>query len=73
MQVDLKDQVALVTGGANGIGRAIVDDLVANGARIAILDIDALVNEENASALEAARTGSWPAAGVDAAPAPASR
>jgi len=41
MQVDLKDQVALVTGGANGIGRAIVDDLVANGARIAILDIDA--------------------------------
>ena len=54
MQVDLKDQVALVTGGANGIGRAIVDDLVANGARIAILDIDAEGAQRAAGEVESA-------------------
>ena len=54
MQVDLKDQVALVTGGANGIGRAIVDDLVANGARIAILDIDAEGAQRTAGEVESA-------------------
>lgn len=41
MKVDLKDQVAVVTGGAQGIGRAIVDAFAANGARVAIVDIDA--------------------------------
>ncbi len=34
MQVDLQGQTALVTGGAMGIGRAIVDDLAANGAAV---------------------------------------
>jgi len=40
MKVDLHDQVALVTGGAGAIGSAIADDLAANGARLAIVDID---------------------------------
>lgn len=40
MQVDLKGQVALVTGGAQGIGRAIVERLIENGAAVAILDIE---------------------------------
>ncbi len=40
MQVDLNGQVALVTGGAQGIGRAIVERLVANGAAVAIMDIE---------------------------------
>ncbi|MCG2664715.1 3-(cis-5,6-dihydroxycyclohexa-1,3-dien-1-yl)propanoate dehydrogenase [Brevundimonas sp.] len=34
----LKGEVALVTGGASGLGRAIVDRYVAEGARVAVLD-----------------------------------
>ena len=40
MQVDLNGQVALVTGGAQGIGRAITDSLASNGASVAIFDLE---------------------------------
>jgi NAD(P)-dependent dehydrogenase (short-subunit alcohol dehydrogenase family) len=55
MKVDLHNQVALVTGGANGIGRAIVRALAENGARVVILDLEAATAEE--AAAEVRRSG----------------
>ncbi|MDI9897436.1 SDR family NAD(P)-dependent oxidoreductase [Rhodococcus sp. IEGM 1381] len=36
----LEDDVALVTGGGSGIGRAVVDRYIAEGARVVVADID---------------------------------
>jgi NAD(P)-dependent dehydrogenase (short-subunit alcohol dehydrogenase family) len=41
MNVDLSGQVAIVTGGAAGIGRAIASVLAENGAQVVIVDVDA--------------------------------
>jgi NAD(P)-dependent dehydrogenase (short-subunit alcohol dehydrogenase family) len=53
MKVDLDGKVALVTGAARNIGKAIADPLAANGARVVYADIDL----ETASQAAAASKG----------------
>ncbi len=40
-KIDLKGRVAIVTGGAQGFGRAIARRLLASGAWVSIWDVDA--------------------------------
>jgi NAD(P)-dependent dehydrogenase (short-subunit alcohol dehydrogenase family) len=42
-QIDLNGQVAVVTGGAQGIGFAIAQRLIASGARVSLWDLDGAV------------------------------
>ena len=45
--MDLKNNIALVTGGASGLGRGTVEHFVSKGCKVAILDI----NDEKANDL----------------------
>ena len=49
----LKDQVAIVTGGAQGIGYAVAQKLIAQGASVALWDMDAGLATEAAGTLGA--------------------
>ena len=56
-QIDLAGQVAIVTGGAQGLGFAIAKRIVASGARVSLWDMDAkLLGEAVAELGDAARS-----------------
>lgn len=50
-QIDLDGRVAVVTGGAQGIGRAVAERFVASGARVALWDHDVSLATATAAAL----------------------
>lgn len=52
-QIDLKGRMAVVTGGAQGIGRAVAERLIASGARVALWDRDAALVSATAAELGA--------------------
>ena len=55
-QIDLKDRVAVVTGGAQGFGRAITERFIQSGARVVIWDHDIALAEKTAKAISPAVT-----------------
>jgi NAD(P)-dependent dehydrogenase (short-subunit alcohol dehydrogenase family) len=60
-QIDLNGHVAVVTGGAQGIGQAIVERLAASGATVEIWDLDPDMGAETAAAIgRQARPGRHP-------------
>ena len=57
--MDLSNKVAVVTGGASGLGRATTDVLAAGGAKIAIFDLNAELGAEAVKALGEDKAGFW--------------
>ena len=55
--IDLDGRNAVVTGGAQGIGRAIVERLLDSGAAVAIWDRDDALAEKTAGELRQSRQG----------------
>jgi NAD(P)-dependent dehydrogenase (short-subunit alcohol dehydrogenase family) len=55
-QIDLAGRVAVITGGARGIGLAVAQRAVASGAQVALWDLDAAKLAETAASLPGATT-----------------
>jgi NAD(P)-dependent dehydrogenase (short-subunit alcohol dehydrogenase family) len=56
MRTDLRDKVVCITGAAGGIGRAIAEAFAQEGARLALIDLNAAGLEELAAALRSTGT-----------------
>ncbi|MEO1318321.1 MAG: SDR family NAD(P)-dependent oxidoreductase [Pseudomonadota bacterium] len=52
-KIDLKGRRAVVTGGAQGIGRAVAERFVASGARVTLWDVDRALGQDTAEAIGA--------------------
>ena len=50
-QIDLKNRKAVITGGAQGIGRAIAERLLDSGASVSIWDRDEFLLEKTSDEL----------------------
>jgi NAD(P)-dependent dehydrogenase (short-subunit alcohol dehydrogenase family) len=55
-KIDLSGKIAVVTGGAQGIGRAVVERFLASGARVAIWDRDEALARKTAGELKSQGT-----------------
>ena len=51
-QIDLNEKVAVITGGAQGIGLAIAERMLDSGASVSLWDRDQKLVEEKARSLE---------------------
>ncbi|MEO0428394.1 MAG: SDR family NAD(P)-dependent oxidoreductase [Pseudomonadota bacterium] len=52
-EIDLKGRRAVVTGGAQGIGRAVAERFVASGATVTLWDVDRALGQDTAEAIGA--------------------
>jgi 2-hydroxycyclohexanecarboxyl-CoA dehydrogenase len=60
--VKLRDKATIVTGGASGIGRAIAEACAREGARVAVVDVNAAGSRDTVEAIEKAGgvAAAWP-------------